>query len=86
MTNTNDDGLGSLRQALVDAMDGDTISFALTGTITLTSGELLIDKNITISGPRAQSLVVDGNDNDPVFRAASGQTVTISSLTITNGH
>ena len=85
MTNTNDNGLGSLRQALADAMDGDTISFAVTGTIALTSGELLIDKNITISGPGAQSLVVDGNDNSPVFHTASGQTVTISGLTITNG-
>jgi hypothetical protein len=84
VTNTNDNGLGSLRQALADAMDGDTISFAVTGTITLTSGELLIDKNITISGPGAQSLVVDGNDNSPVFHTASGQTVTISGLTITN--
>jgi len=85
VTNTNDNGLGSLRQALADAMDGDTISFAVTGTITLTSGELLIDKNITISEPGAQSLVVDGNDNSPVFHIASGQTVTISGLTITNG-
>src|SRR6476646_5822152 len=53
VTNTNDNGPGSLRQALVDAQDGDTIQFdsSLNGqTITL-SGELVIDKNITISGP-----------------------------------
>jgi len=85
VTNTNDGGPGSLRQALSDIMDGGTISFAVTGTITLTSGELLIDKNITISGPGAQSLAVDGNDNSPLFHIASGQTVTISGLTITNG-
>jgi hypothetical protein len=42
--NTLDSGLGSLRQALADANDGDTINFspALTGTITVTSGELHI--------------------------------------------
>jgi hypothetical protein len=85
VTNTNDNGLGSLRQALADVMDGGTISFAVTGTITLTSCELLIDRNITISGPGGQSLAVDGNDNSPVFHIASGQTVTISGLTITNG-
>jgi hypothetical protein len=40
VTNTNDSGSGSLRQALVDANDGDTINFAVTGTIGLTSDEL----------------------------------------------
>ena len=29
VTNTNDSGLGSLRQALHDANDGDTITFAV---------------------------------------------------------
>src|SRR3982751_1772466 len=49
VTTTNDSGPGSLRQALVDANDGDTINFAVTGTIALTSGELVIDKSITIT-------------------------------------
>ena len=40
VTNTNDSGPGSLRQALMIAHDGDTIKFAVTGTITLTSGGL----------------------------------------------
>ena len=44
VTNTNDSGLGSLRQALATANDRDTINFAVTGTISLTSGELLVDK------------------------------------------
>jgi hypothetical protein len=52
VTNTNDGGPGSLRQALLDANDGDTIDFAVTGTIGLTSGELLVDNSIIISGPR----------------------------------
>src|SRR5438552_14167856 len=58
VTNTNDSGPGSLRQALLDANDGDTIEFALNGTINLTSGELVIDKNVTISGPGSNSLTV----------------------------
>ena len=53
VTNTNDSGPGSLRQALAEANDGDTITFAVTGTIGLTSGELLVAKSITISGPGA---------------------------------
>ena len=47
VTNTNDNGPGSLRQALADAVDGDTINFnsSLNGqTITLTSGELLVTR------------------------------------------
>src|SRR6266576_3046208 len=51
VTNTNDSGPGSLRQALADANDDDVIGFVVTGTIGLTSGELLVAKNITISGP-----------------------------------
>ena len=86
VTNTNDSGPGSLRQALADANDGDVIGFAVTGTIGLTSGELLVAKNITISGPGAENLAVNGNSQSRVFHIASGQTVTISGLTITNGH
>src|SRR5262245_29392551 len=53
VVNTNDSGSGSFRQALVDANDGDTIDFSVTtpATITLTSGELLVNKSIAISGP-----------------------------------
>ena len=86
VTNGNDSGPGSLRQALADVNDGDTINFAVTGTIGLTSGELLVTKSITISGPGAESLAVNGNAKSRVFHIASGQTVNISGLTITNGH
>jgi len=86
VTNTNDSGPGSLRQALADANNDDIIGFAVTGTIGLTSGELVVNRSITISGPGANNLVVDGNAKDRVFHIASGETVTISDLTITNGY
>jgi predicted outer membrane repeat protein len=74
-----------LRQALADANDGDTINFAAwPGTIGLTSGELLVDKAITISGPGAENLAVNGNAKNRVFHVTGGN-VTISALTITNG-
>ena len=44
VTNGNDNGPGSLRQALTIANDGDTINFAVTGAITLTSGGLPITR------------------------------------------
>ena len=88
VTNTNDSGPGSLRQALVDANDGDTIVFAVTGTIVLTSDGLVIDNDLTISGPGANRLSINGNKAGYgcVFGIAHNNTVTISGLTITNGH
>ena len=85
VTNTNDSGPGSLRQAVFDADNGDIIGFAVTGTIGFTSGELLVNKNITISGPGAENLAVNGNAKNIVFHIAPGKIVIISDLTITNG-
>lgn len=86
--NTNDSGPGSLRQALFDANDGDTINFdsSLNGQrITLTSGQLNVDKDVTISGPGANNLAVDGNAQSRVFYINPGKTVTIAGLTVANG-
>ena len=85
VTNSDDSGAGSLRQALADANDGDEISFGVTGTITLTTGELLVNKSITINGPGSDHLTVDGNHASRVFHVAGGVTATIAGLTITNG-
>jgi hypothetical protein len=88
VTNTNDSGAGSLRQALADANNGDTINFSVTtpATITLTSGVLVVNRNVTISGPTAGHVSVNGNAASSVFFIASGTVVTISNLTITNGN
>ena len=91
VTNTNDSGQGSLRQALVDAHDGDTINFdpALNGqTILLTTAELGIAKNVTISGPGANLLAVSRDQNAPgfrIFHVAPNHTVIIQGITITHG-
>jgi hypothetical protein len=85
VTNRNDSGPGSLRQALANANNGDRINFAVTGAITLTSGGLSIAKNVTISGPGANHLSINGNQASSVFAIAFERTATISGLTITNG-
>ena len=88
VTNTNDSGPGSLRQALTIANDGDTIGFAVTGTISLTSGELVIDKNITISGPGPGLLTVVRSQQAADFRIFNippSHTAEIDGLTITGG-
>ena len=88
VTNTNDSGPGSLRQALVDANDGDTIdATGVSGIILLTSGELVVDKDVTVSGPGANHLAVDGNAQSGVFyvNPGEGKKVTIDGLTVANG-
>src|SRR5260221_1818843 len=89
VVNTNSDGPGSLRQAILDAnaLPGvNSIDFASTayGTITLTSGELFITDDLFINGPGPASLAVDGNAADRVFHILSNAVVSISGLTITN--
>jgi hypothetical protein len=89
VTNTNDSGSGSLRQALAIANDGDTIdATGVSGVITLTSGELLVGKSVTINGAGADALAVDGNGTSTVFQVGTGTgppTVAISDFTIRNG-
>ena len=87
VTSTTDSGAGSLRQAIADAVPDDTIDFALTSpaTIALTSGELLIDKNLTMAGPGVGALTISGNDASRVFNIAAGATVVIRDLSITHG-
>jgi hypothetical protein len=106
VTNTNDSGTGSLREALITACSGDTITFNIptdgsdlgydsgTGvtTITLTSGELLIDRNLTITGLGADKLTVKrstagGTPRFRIFTIAPGSnTINITGMTINNGH
>src|SRR5205823_14173281 len=71
-----------------DASSGDTIVFAptLTGrTITLTSGQLAINKNLDIEGPGADKLAVSGNDANRVFEVSGGVSLMIAGLTIRDG-
>ena len=88
VTNCDDSGPGTLRQAVVDAASGDTIAFASPlgcNVITLTTGEILIDKNLTISGPGATELAVSGNSSSRVFNVGGSRTVVISGLTVSGG-
>jgi len=59
VTNISDSGPGSLRQAILDAVTGDTISAdpAVLGVITLSS-ELTITRNVTIVGPGARKFTI----------------------------
>jgi hypothetical protein len=87
VANNDDAGAGSLRDAIAGATAGDTLDLTgLSGTITLSTGELLITKDLTITGPGAGSLTIDGDSTSRVFSIDSGDTLTISGLTITGGN
>jgi hypothetical protein len=89
VTTTADSGTGSLRDTIAAASDGDTIQFDATlngQIITLTSGGLSIDKDITISGPGPDLLTVSvAGAQSGVFRIISGHVVTIAGLRISGG-
>jgi hypothetical protein len=86
VTATNDSGPGSLRQAIADAVPGDTITFDLPdhSTITLAT-ELVVTKNLTISGPGAAHLNISGNNAVRVLQV-NGSTLALDGVTITAGN
>lgn len=90
VTTLADSGAGSLRQAITDAnanAGADTITFSVSGTITLTA-VLDIRDTLTIDGT-GQSVTISGNNAVPVidtFYAQAGTLLTLNSLTIANGN
>ena len=66
VTNLNASGPGSLPQAISDANPGDTITFAVTGTITIPGSGLAIPKNLVIAGPGPNLLTsIESNAANP---------------------
>ncbi len=78
----------SLREAVEVAASGDTIDFSLTypATLALTNGPIVIDKNLTLSGPGASSLTISGSNASRVLNINAGVTVSISGVTISNAN
>jgi CSLREA domain-containing protein len=81
VTNLNDSGAGSLRDTIAIAVAGDTIQFGVTGTITLTSDQLTVNKNLTIAGPGPGSLAITFGGFGRAFWISSGN-VNLSGITI----
>lgn len=91
VTSLANTGPGSLRSILATASTGDTITFAVQGTITLTNGtpsagDLVIDKALQIIGPGASKLLLLETGQNPVFRVSSNVVASISGLMITGNH
>jgi predicted outer membrane repeat protein len=83
-----DSGQGTLRQIVADAAPGDIITFSdfMDGeTILLTSGEITVNKDVTIDTSSLPSgITFDGNDNGRIFAFSSG-TYVFDRVTLLNG-
>lgn len=96
VTNADDAGNGSLREAIAQAnlnpgADDIVFDLATPATITLSTGQLEIFDDLTITGPGADQLTVDGDGSSRIFfidgagGALGSIDVDISGLTLTNG-
>ena len=89
VTTTADSGAGSLREAIAQVCNGTTITFNIAGagphTITLTSGELVATRNMTINNNSGERITVSGNSLSRVFNINPSKTVAIIGLTISGG-
>lgn len=94
VVNTNDSGVGSLRQALTDAVAGDTVTFdsALSGRTIHLASTLTLAQDITIDGSALVSkITISGHSDDnstgdvQVLDVNTSITATLDSLIITKG-
>lgn len=85
VTNLNDSGAGSLRQAVLDAPDGGTITFAqgLSGSIPLEKPIDLVH-NVSINGTGIQGIIIDGQQKAGGFFVREMITVNITNIRFIN--
>ena len=89
VTNTDNGGPGSLRQAILDANSTpgqDEIRITAAGTVTLTSNlPTVTNDGVSIVGPGSGSFTVDGQDSFSTIRidVVTSGTVSLSGLTVT---
>ncbi len=85
VSNLNDSGPGSLRQAIDQKASPIRFATGLSGTILLTSGQLTIRSTTAIEGPGSGVITVSGNTRSRVFEVAPNVAAQITGLTITKG-
>jgi len=67
----------------LDTLDGHTITI---DAVTLTEWNISVNKDLTIKGTGPGLTIIDGEAHDSVFVIASGKTVSMSDMTITDGN
>ena len=86
VSNGNDSGPGSLREAVATAAPGETIEVPA-GSYTLTSGQLAVLKGVSIAGAGAATTTIRTDANQRLLRIkAPGESVMLSGITLSGGH
>jgi hypothetical protein len=88
VANCNDSGPGSLRDAVASAGDGGNVDLTTLAcsTITLTSGAIVVaGYGVTVFGPGASALTIDGNNSDRVIDHLGNGSLNISGLAVAHG-
>jgi len=88
VSNTNDSGTGSLRNTIQAASSDDTIVFSAglsNDSIILTSGQIIITKNLVLLGPGAKLLAISGGKNSRIFEINTGISLIIKDITLRLG-
>ncbi|MDL5038615.1 DUF4347 domain-containing protein [Comamonas sp. Y6] len=89
VTSNADTGVGTLRNAIAGAITGDTITFSSGMTVGLTTGQLVINKGITIDGDLnndgVADVTLDANYHSRVLQVQAGSNVMLDGLVITRG-
>ncbi|MDQ6788078.1 MAG: putative Ig domain-containing protein [Acidobacteriota bacterium] len=87
VTNNNDSGDGSLRQAVNDIAPGGTISFPSGGAdITLTSGEIVVRRDMNVGGGNSYPVTVHGNNQSRIFSVLSNISLNLSKIVLADGN
>ena len=88
VTNLNNSGDGSLREAVADIADGGTITFdpALAGGTVNLFGPITLSRDVFIDAGDAPGLALDGQATDRVLIVDAGATASVTNLTMTNGY
>ena len=92
VSNTNDDGIGSLRRTIACASEGATLSFdpSLTDgigndTIKLTSGPIILSKNINIHQTLTTIPIIKAVTAGPVFNVSGSKLLSLKFVNIYSG-
>lgn len=87
--NTNDRGIGSLRKEIECAVDGQDITFfpdVYGQTIFLTTGPIMIDKNINIHLTTGNEITLRTSNVGPIFDVLQGKQFSLKNMTIYGGN
>ncbi len=85
VTSAADSGTNSLRWALAGICPDGTITIAQPLVITLTGGQLAVDRNVTIAGSGAATVTVDANNSSRIFNIGAGVRTSINGLSLWRG-